>query len=124
MADGNHGRIEARRPGREPPRLGGRAGRSERETRFNIISPTLPADRIGSIVRDHWAAETSLHWVMDIVFRDNECRLRTDQATANSSTIKHVVPNLMGICLGKDSLRLRRKVAARADTCLASLIAR
>jgi hypothetical protein len=50
---------------------------------------------MGSIVRDHWAVENSLHWVMDMVFRDDECRVRTDHAPANFTTIKHIALNLI-----------------------------
>jgi predicted transposase YbfD/YdcC len=95
----------------------------ERETRFYITSLTLPASQMGSIVRDHWAVENGLHWVMDMVFRDDECRVRTDHAPANFTTIKHIALNLIRRTKSKDSLRLRRKVAAWDDEFLASLIA-
>lgn len=104
--------------------LRGGAGRTERETRFHITSLTLPADQIGAIVRDHRAVENSLHRVMDMAFRDDECRLRTDHAPANFTTIKHIALNLMRRGPGKDPLRLKRKVAAWDDEYLASLIAR
>lgn len=98
--------------------------RTERETRFYITSAALPADQMGTIVRSHWAVENSLHWVMDMVFRDDECRVRTDHAPANFTTLKHMAHNLIRKAPGKDSLRLRRKLAARDDEFLASLIAR
>jgi hypothetical protein len=47
---------------------------------------------------------------MDMVFRDDECRLRTDHAPTNFTTIKQIALNLMRRGPGKDSLRLRRKV--------------
>jgi len=59
------------------------AGRTERETRYYITSLVLLACLLAPIVRGHWAIENSLHWVMDMVFRDDECRLRTDHAPAN-----------------------------------------
>jgi len=98
-------------------------GKIERETRFYITSLLLLAAQLGLIVRSHWAVENSLHWVMDMVFRDDECRVRTDHAPANFTTIKHMAPNLLRNAKGKDSLRLRRKVAAWDDDFLASLIA-
>lgn len=97
--------------------------KTERETRFYITSSALPADHMGPIVRSHWAVENSLHWVMDMVFRDDECRLRTHHAPANFTTLKHMAHNLIRKAPGKDSLRLRRKVAAWDDDFLASLIA-
>jgi predicted transposase YbfD/YdcC len=96
--------------------------RTERETRFYITSLTLPAIALGPIIRGHWAIE-SMHWVMDMVFRDDECRVRTDHAPANFTTVKHMAHNLIRRAPGKDSLRLRRKVAAWDDNFLASLIA-
>lgn len=54
--------------------------KTEREIRYCISSLELPADRLGPIVRSHWAVENSLHWVLDMVFRDDECRVRTENA--------------------------------------------
>ena len=95
----------------------------ERETRFYITSLVLLAHALGPIIRSHWAVENSLHWVMDMVFRDDECRIRTDHAPANFTTLKHMTHNLIRKAPGKDSLRLKRKVAAWDDDFLASLIA-
>ena len=96
--------------------------KTEHETRLYISSLNLAAAQLGPIIRSHWAIENSLHWVMGMVFRDDECRLRTDHAPANFTTIKHMAQNLMRRDPGKDSLRLRRKVAAWDDDFLASLI--
>jgi len=97
--------------------------KSEQETRFYITSLELPAERIGPIVRSHWAIENSLHWVMDMVFRDDECRVRTHNAPANFTTLKHMSHNLIRRAPGRNSLRVRRKLAAWDDDFLASLIA-
>jgi predicted transposase YbfD/YdcC len=140
--DGDHGRIETRRttvihdvawlqerhdwPGLksvvmvESTREIG--PRIESETRFYITSLVLVAALLGPIIRSHWGVE-SMHWVMDMVFRDDECRVRTDHAPANFTTIKHMAHNLIRKAPDKDSLRLRRKVAAWDDDFLASLIA-
>jgi predicted transposase YbfD/YdcC len=48
------------------------------------------ANAVGSMTRAHWAIENSLHWVMDMVFRDDECRVRTDNAPANFATCRHI----------------------------------
>jgi predicted transposase YbfD/YdcC len=95
----------------------------ERETRFYITSLVLLAYALGPIIRSHWAVENSLHWVMDMIFRDDECRIRTDHAPANFTTLKHMAHNLIRKAPGKDSLRLKRKIAAWDDDFLAGLIA-
>lgn len=141
--DGDHGRIETRKttvihdvawlrarhdwPGlksivvvESTRRIGDKI---DSETRLYITSLALIAALVGPIIRSHWAIENSLHWVMDMVFRDDECRVRTQNAPANFTTLKHMAHNLLRQAPGKDSLRLRRKVAAWDDDFLASLIA-
>jgi predicted transposase YbfD/YdcC len=146
--DGDHGRVETRDitvihdvgwlqerhgwPGlaslvivqstRVIPGLTRDADKIEHETRFYITSLVLIASLVGPLIRDHWAIENSLHWVLDMVFRDDECRLRTDHAPANFTTLKHMALNLIRRAKSKDSIRLRRKVAAWDDDFLVSLI--
>ena len=141
--DGDHGRIETRtntaihdvawlQERHDWPGLKGVimvestreiADKIERETRFYITSLVWLAHALGPVVRSHWAVENSLHWVMDMIFRDDECRIRTDHAPANFTTLKHMAHNLIRKAPGKDSMRLKRKVAAWDDDFLASLIA-
>lgn len=97
--------------------------RTERETRSCITSLTLPADRLGPIIRSHWAIENSLHWVRDMTFRDDECRVRTEHAPADFTTIRHIAHNLVRKAPGKDSFRMRREIAAWDGAFLASLSA-
>ena len=141
--DGDHGRIETRnytvihdvgwlQERHQWPGLKGFVmvesqreidGKIMQETRFYITSLVLLADAIGPMIRAHWAIENSLHWVMDMVFRDDECRIRTGHAPANFTTLRHMAHNLIRKAPGKDSLRLRRKTAAWDDDYIASLIA-
>src|ERR1039458_9522339 len=98
-------------------------GKITDETRFYITSLVMLAAVVGPMIRAHWAIENSLHWVMDMVFRDDECRVRTDNAPANFATCRHIAYNLTRKAPGKDSIRLRRKTAAWDDDFLACLIA-
>jgi predicted transposase YbfD/YdcC len=96
-------------------------GKVERETRFYITSLPPDAGVLAGAVRGHWGVE-SHHWVMDMVFRDDECRIRKDNAPANFALVKHMASNLLRRAGGKDSLRLKRKMAAWDDDYLAKLI--
>jgi predicted transposase YbfD/YdcC len=97
-------------------------GAIEKDTRFYITSLVMLAHLVGPVIRSHWAIENSLHWVMDMVFRDDESRVRTNHAPANFTTIKHMACNLLRRPSSKDSLRVRRKVAGWDDEFLASLV--
>jgi predicted transposase YbfD/YdcC len=97
-------------------------GMIEKDTRIFITSLVMLAHLLGPVIRSHWAIENSLHWVMDMTFRDDECRVRTNHAPANFTTIKHMAHNLLRRPANKDSFRLRRKVAGWDDEFLASLL--
>lgn len=98
-------------------------GNLKRETRYYITSLVMLAHLLGPVVRSHWAIENSLHWVLDMLFRDDECRVRTNHAPANFTTIKHMALNLLRRPAGNQSLRARRKAAGWDDQFLASLVA-
>ena len=79
-------------------------GKTEQKTRFYITSLVMEATLPGPAVRSHWAIENSPHWVMDMIFRDDECRVRVDRAPANFTTIKHIGHNPLRQASGKYSL--------------------
>ena len=94
----------------------------ERETRYYIASAQASAEALGRAVRSHWSIENGLHWVMDMVFRDDECRIRKKNAPANFTTVKHMANNLLRRVPGKDSLRVKRKLAAWDHQFLCSVV--
>ena len=105
--------IESRRETKE---------KCEREFRFYISSLPADAKNLGAAIRSHWGIENGLHWVMDMVFRDDECRIRKANAPANFATVKHMASNLLRRAPGKDSLRVKRKLAAWDDDYIAGLV--
>src|SRR5271166_2126075 len=98
-------------------------GKVETETRFYITSLALLASALGPMIRSHWMVENGLHWVLDMIFRDDECRVRTDNAPFNLAIVKHIALNVLRTGKSKDSLRMRRKVAAWDENALATYIA-
>jgi predicted transposase YbfD/YdcC len=98
------------------------AGKIERERRFYITSSSLPAASLASAIRDHWSIENSLHWVMDMVFRDDENRLRNGNAPANLAAIRHMAQNLIQARKGPLSVKANRKAAAWDDSHLIRLL--
>lgn len=98
-------------------------GKIETETRFYITSLTLLATAIGPMIRSHWMVENGLHWVLDMVFRDDECRVRTDHAPFILHIVKQLALNVLRTRKSKDSLRMRRKVAAWDENALAAYLA-
>ena len=53
------------------------------------------AKAFGDGVRAHWGIENSVHWVLDIAFREDESRVRTGNASENLATTRHIALNLL-----------------------------
>lgn len=86
-------------------------GRIERETRYYISSLTSDAARLSQAVRSHWLVENALHWVLDLAFVEDTCRVRKDCAPENLAVVRHIALNLLSqetsLKLGVKNKRLR-----------------
>ena len=96
--------------------------RSRFETRYYISSAALTAEAAAKAVRGHWAIENSLHWVLDVVFKDDQSRLRTGHGATNMALVRHFAINLVRAAADKNSIRLRRKLAGWNEDYLASIL--
>lgn len=67
----------------------------QRQTRYYISSLAGEAREIGQAVREHWGIENSLHWVLDVAFREDECRVRLGNAALLFSTLRRLALNLL-----------------------------
>jgi predicted transposase YbfD/YdcC len=93
------------------------------DTRYYIASRALTAAAAAEAVRGHWGIENRLHWVLDVVFRDDQSRLRTGHGAKNMAVVRHFAINLVRQAKDKKSLKLRRKVAGWSDDYLAAILA-
>ena len=82
------------------------------------------AESFAQAARDHWGIENSLHWVLDITFREDDCRVRKDQAPHNFAALRKFALALLrqDTHYPKRSLRSRRKTAERLPDYRASLL--
>ena len=138
----NHGRVELRRitvcNGVEPLQekhnwpglktiimreyLRSEAGEIKKEVWYYLSSLDKEAAFMASAIKDHWAIENKLHWVMDMVFRDDECRIRKDNAPANFTTIKHMATNILKSKKNGKSMNVKRHMAGWDEDFLFELI--
>lgn len=113
------------------------------DTRYFVSSAALTAQRASEAVRGHWAIENSLHWVLDVVFADDQSRLRKGHGARTMAIVRHFAINLVrtapnpsrsepckpqrrpkpGITPRPMSLKLRRKVAAWNTAYLSTVMA-
>jgi len=87
------------------------SGKTETQERF-YISCLTPDNAFNKYIRNHWGVENSLHWTLDMVFREDEQRKRAKHADANFAIVRKIALNLLKKDKGKESLRTKRLKAA------------
>jgi predicted transposase YbfD/YdcC len=65
-------------------------GQTSREVRYYISSLAPDAQRLAEAIRTHWSVENPLHWVLDVAFREDDCRIRTGHAPENFTLLRHL----------------------------------
>ena len=93
------------------------------EYRYYLSSLPSNAELFGKAVRAHWGIENSVHWVLDMVFREDESRMRKGNSPENFAILRRIALNLVRRDISsKFSLKARRKAAGWNDSYLEKLL--
>lgn len=65
------------------------------ERRYYISSLDNDAGRFAQAVRGHWGIENSLHWVLDVAFREDDSRVRIGHAPKNMAVLRQIALSLL-----------------------------
>jgi predicted transposase YbfD/YdcC len=99
-------------------------GKVTAEIRYYLSSAKLPPEALAVAIRNHWRVENGLHWVLDVVFREDASRVRERNAARSLALLRKIALNLARADTTlKASLKGKRKYAGWDDTFMAALIA-
>jgi predicted transposase YbfD/YdcC len=64
---------------------------TRRERRYFISSHSgQQAQKMATLIRNHWRVENELHWTLDVSFNEDQCRVRVENAAENLSRIRRI----------------------------------
>lgn len=92
------------------------------EVSYFISSLRPNAGRIGRAIRGHWSIENGLHWVLDVVFREDARRLYDRTVAENVAFLNRLALSVLRGDPSKGSLKVKRKRAGRNTGYLAQLL--
>jgi len=101
-----------------------RIGRKrERECRYYICSRLASAETLLEATRTHWGIENNVHWILDVVFAEDDSRVRIGYAQQNLATMRRMAINMLNQEQSrKDSLKGKRQLAGWDESYLERII--
>jgi predicted transposase YbfD/YdcC len=102
------------------PPEGGKA--PSEEVSYYIASSDEPVVELAGGIRSHWGIENKVHWVLDVVFREDQSRVRAGHAAENLGWLRRVALALLKQDDGKDSIRCKRLKAGWDNDFLEKLL--
>ena len=97
-------------------------GQCTKETMYYISSHRQDVQSIARAIRSHWGVENKVHWVLDVTFREDECRIRRDEGAQNFGILRRMCLNLSRLHPKKDSMAGKLKAGGWNDQFRAELI--
>lgn len=92
------------------------------EVQYYISSGEYGAAELAKSIRGHWGIENNLHWILDVVFREDESQVKDRNAAENLAMLRRVAVSLLKQDESKGSLKGKRKRAGWNDEFLAHLL--
>jgi predicted transposase YbfD/YdcC len=96
--------------------------RQSTEVRYFLSSLPPVARRLGAAIRSHWSIENGLHWVLDVVFREDARRVYDRTTAEKVAFLNRLALSLLRGDPGKNSLKVKRKQAGWSTSYLAQLL--
>lgn len=103
-------------------RVSEQGGKETSDVRYYISSTSVSVRRFAERVRGHWGIENTLHWCLDVTFREDDSRLRDRHAAENVAWLKRFAISLLKQQTDKESIAMRRRMAGWNTAYLAKVV--
>src|SRR5208282_6192906 len=90
-------------------------GVTTEEVRYFIGSKKASAKTYGQVLRNHWGIENSLHWQLDVTFREDHNRVSKRNGAENLGLLRRLALSLLQAHPAKLSIA-KKRFAAALDT--------
>lgn len=90
--------------------------------RYHISSAVLSEQQLAEAVRAHWAIENSLHWVLDVSMREDNCQIYQDHGAENWAMLRHLALNMIRAEPSAGSVRAKQKRAMMKSSYLEAIL--
>lgn len=98
-------------------------GTTSKEKRYYLTSHAPDAQKLLDLVRRHWGIENRCHWVLDVTFHEDQCRVRMGHAAQNLALLRKLTLNLLRADQSvKDTMRGKRIRAALCERTLETFL--
>jgi predicted transposase YbfD/YdcC len=87
-----------------------RDGKETTETRYYISSLEVGVKRFAHAVRSHWGIENGCHWSLDIIYREDQSRIRDEYMRETFAWLNRLTLSLLKQHPGNDSIIMKRRV--------------
>lgn len=98
------------------------AGKRQEECCLYVLSRPMPAQELLAVARRHWDIENGLHWPLDVIFREDECRTRKDHGPENLAILRRFCVNTFRTDSKNDTMRGKMMRAGWNDAYLFKLM--
>lgn len=100
-----------------------RNGKETTETRYYISSLPVGVKQFAHAVRSHWGIENTCHWSLDMIYREDESRIRDPHMRENFAWLNRFTLSLLKQHPGKDSIAMKRRACGWSETFLLEVLA-
>ena len=100
------------------------SGKTQEERSFYISGLNASTKQLAQSVRGHWEVENKVHWVLDVVYKEDDCPISAEDGAENMAILRRFALNLSRLHTLKRSMKGKLQAASWSDEFRSELIFR